>query len=181
MIPVLLIVVPLLSGLAAFFIKQEKGVKTWALLSTVITLVVSLLGLTVLNKAANLHADVEWLPLLGSRFTVGLDGMGQVLCLLTAVAFPIILVATWNSSYKHANNFYAFMLLSQAGLMGVFLAYDALLFYFFWELALIPAYFLCSIWGGEKKNTCYFQVLRLYIHRFPADAGRYHLHLPAHA
>lgn len=157
MIPVLLIVVPLLSGLAAFFIKQEKGVKTWALLSTVITLVVSLLGLTVLNKAANLHADAEWLPLLGSRFSVGLDGMGQVVCLLTAVAFPMILVATWNSTYKKAHNFYAFMLLSQAGLMGVFLAYDALLFYFFWELALIPAYFLCSIWGGEKRIPVTFK------------------------
>ena len=47
------------------------------------------------------------------------------------------------------------MLLSQAGLMGVFVAYDALLFYFFWELALIPAYFLCSIWGGEKKDRGY--------------------------
>ena len=57
MIPVLLIVIPLLSGLAAFFIKQEKAVKSWALFSTVITLVVSLLGLTALNKAANLHAD----------------------------------------------------------------------------------------------------------------------------
>jgi NADH-quinone oxidoreductase subunit M len=157
MIPVLLIVVPLLSGLAAFFIKQEKGVKAWALFSTVATLAISLLGLTVLNKAANLHTNVEWLPLLGSNFSVGLDGMGQILCLLTAVAFPIIFVATYNSSYKNAHNFYAFMLLSQAGLMGVFLAYDALLFYFFWELALIPAYFLCSQWGGEKRIAVTFK------------------------
>jgi NADH-quinone oxidoreductase subunit M len=157
MIPVLLIVVPLLSGLAAFFIKQEKGVKAWALISTVATLAISLLGLTVLNKAANLHADMEWLPLLGSSFSVGLDGMGQILCLLTAVAFPVIFVATYNSSYKNAHNFYAFMLLSQAGLMGVFLAYDALLFYFFWELALIPAYFLCSQWGGEKRIAVTFK------------------------
>ena len=47
--------------------------------------------------------------------------------------------------------FYALMLLSQAGLMGVFVSVDALLFYFFWELALIPAYFLCSGWGGERS------------------------------
>lgn len=157
MIPVLLIVVPLLSGLAAFFIKQEKGVKAWALFSTVATLAISLLGLTVLNKAANLHTNVDWLPLLGSNFAVGLDGMGQILCLLTAVAFPVIFIATYNSSYKNAHNFYAFMLLSQAGLMGVFLAYDALLFYFFWELALIPAYFLCSQWGGEKRIAVTFK------------------------
>lgn len=157
MIPVLLIVIPLLSGLAAFFIKQEKSAKTWALFSTVITLAVSLLGLTLMKKAADLYTDVEWLPLLGSRFTVGLDGMGQILCLLTAVAFPMIFLATWNASYKKAHNFFAFMLLSQAGLMGVFLAYDALLFYFFWELALIPAYFLCSTWGGEKRIAVTFK------------------------
>ena len=51
----------------------------------------------------------------------------------------------------------ALMLFSQAGLMGVFLSYDALLFYFFWELALIPAYFLCSIWGGERRIPVTFK------------------------
>ena len=69
--------------------------------------------------------------------------------------FPLIFIATWNTSYKNANNFFALMLLTQAGLMGVFLAMDALLFYFFWELALIPVYFLCSQWGGEKRITGY--------------------------
>ena len=83
--------------------------------------------------------------------------MGQVLCLLTALAFPIVFIATWNSQYKNANRFFGLMLLSQAGLMGVFLAMDALLFYFFWELALIPVYFLCSQWGGEKRIQVTFK------------------------
>jgi NADH-quinone oxidoreductase subunit M len=157
MIPVLLIVIPLLSGLAAFLFKQEKSAKAWALFSSVATLVVSVLGLTVLNKAGNLHTEMEWLPLLGSNFSVGLDGMGQILCLLTAIAFPVIFVATWNTSYRNARSFFGLMLLSQAGLMGVFLAYDALLFYFFWELALIPVYFLCSQWGGEKRIAVTFK------------------------
>jgi NADH-quinone oxidoreductase subunit M len=55
------------------------------------------------------------------------------------------------------SNFYGLMLLSQAGLLGVFLAADALLFYFFWELALVPVYFLCSIWGGEKRIAVTFK------------------------
>jgi NADH-quinone oxidoreductase subunit M len=63
----------------------------------------------------------------------------------------------WRHEYPKANNFYALMLLSQAGLMGVFVAFDALLFYFFWELALIPAYFLCSIWGGERRIAVTFK------------------------
>ena len=151
MIPVLLIVIPLLTGLAAFFFRNEKLVRSWALFSSIATLVVSLLGLTVLKEAKYLEHQSEWMSAFRSSFAVKLDGMGQVLCLLTAIAFPLIFISTWNSVYKKANNFFALMLLSQAGLMGVFLAMDALLFYFFWELALIPVYFLCSQWGGERR------------------------------
>ena len=73
------------------------------------------------------------------------------------------------------------MLLSQAGLMGVFLATDALLFYFFWELALIPVYFLASQWGGEKRIAATF---KFFIYTFPGftdDADRDHLYLFSYA
>jgi NADH-quinone oxidoreductase subunit M len=83
--------------------------------------------------------------------------MGQILCLLNAVAYPLVFISTWKTNYKKANNFFALMLLMQAGLMGVFVAMDALLFYFFWELALIPAYFLCSQWGGERRIAVTFK------------------------
>ncbi|MBS1575986.1 MAG: NADH-quinone oxidoreductase subunit M [Bacteroidetes bacterium] len=157
MIAVLLIGVPLLSGLLAFFFKDEKAVRSWALFSGIVTLIISALGLTILNKPASLEFTAEWLGNLGSSFSVKLDGLGQLLCLLTAMAFPIVFVGTWNSNYKNANRFFALMLLSQAGLMGVFLAMDALLFYFFWELALIPVYFLCSQWGGERRIQVTFK------------------------
>ena len=157
MIAVLLILIPLLTGLAAFFFKNEKAVRSWALFSSIAVLVVSLLGLTVLNDAKSLSHQSAWMSTLGSSFSVKLDGMGQMLCLLNAVAFPLIFLSTWNSLYKKANNFFALMLLSQAGMMGVFLAMDALLFYFFWELALIPVYFLCSQWGGEKRIAVTFK------------------------
>ncbi|MGZ8549127.1 MAG: complex I subunit 4 family protein [Chitinophagaceae bacterium] len=157
MIPVLLILIPLVAGLAAFFFKNEKAVRSWALFSSIVVLAVSLLGLTIFNDAKYLAYQSPWMSVLGSSFSVKLDGMGQVLCLLNAVAFPLIFLSTWNSSYKKANNFFALMLLSQAGMMGVFLAMDALLFYFFWELALIPVYFLCSQWGGEKRIAVTFK------------------------
>lgn len=157
MIPVLLILIPLVSGLISFFIKDVKAAKGWALLSSILTLAVSLAGIWLYNQPANLHYDAAWLPTLGTRFTVGLDGMGQILCLLNAVAMPIIFAATYRNSYQNPGAFYALMLLTQAGMMGVFLAYDCLLFYFFWELALIPAYFLCSQWGGEKRIAVTFK------------------------
>jgi len=157
MIPLLLILIPLVSALAGFFIRNGRVARSWSLFTSVLTLMVSLVGLTLSTGDAHLQFDAQWLPSLGSRFTVGLDGMGQILCLLTAISFPIIFVATWRDEYKNAKNFYALMLLSQAGLMGVFLTMDALLFYFFWELALIPVYFLCSQWGGEKRIQATFK------------------------
>src|SRR5580698_1664766 len=157
MIPVLLIVVPLVSGLIGFLLKSERGARVWALLSSLITLVVALWGLSVHKDSTLLKANVEWLPDLGSRFAVGLDGLSTILSLLVAVSYPIIFVATWRDQYRKSWNFFGLMLLSQAGLMGVFLATDALLFYFFWELALIPVYFLCSQWGGERRIQVTFK------------------------
>lgn len=157
MISLLLILVPLLSGVAAFFFKKGNTARSWALFSSIITLAVSVLGLTILNKADLLEFKCDWLPGLGSSFSIRLDGMGQLLCLLTAISFPLIFITTWHRVYKNAHNFFALMLLSQAGLMGVFLAMDALLFYFFWELALIPVYFLSSIWGAERRIAATFK------------------------
>jgi NADH-quinone oxidoreductase subunit M len=157
MVPVLLIVIPLLAGLLNFFIKDEKTARSWSLLASIAILVVSLLGLTTLKSAGNLQFEAEWIQPLGSSFSVKLDGMGQLLCLLTAIAYPLVFIGTWNSTYKKAGHFFGLMLLTQAGLMGVFVAMDALLFYFFWELALIPMYFLCSQWGGEKRIRVTFK------------------------
>ncbi len=157
MIALLLILVPLLSGVVTFFLKKEISAKSWALFASIVTLAVSLLGLTVLNKPELLQFKCDWLPGLGSSFSIRLDGMGQILCLLTAISFPLIFITTWHRVYKNAHNFFALMLLSQAGLMGVFLAMDALLFYFFWELALIPVYFLSSIWGAERRIAATFK------------------------
>lgn len=155
MITVLLIIVPVLAGFISFFIKEEKSAKSWALLSAVATLVISLISLFQNGNSVTL--DASWLPMLGSRFSVSLDGMGKILTLLTAVSFPVIFASTYHNHYKNHGAFYGFMLLTQAGLMGVFCAMDLLLFYFFWELALIPAYFLCSKWGGEKRIPVTFK------------------------
>ncbi len=157
MIPVLLIAIPLFSGLVGFFIKNGNAAKNWSLLVSLATLGISVYGLTLGKTSSAIHFEAEWLPSLGSTFSVALDGMSHILALLTAISFPIIFIATYNKQYKNAGNFYALMLLSQAGLMGVFVSVDALLFYFFWELALVPVYFLSSIWGGEKRIQATFK------------------------
>lgn len=157
MIPVLLIAIPLVSGFLSFFIKNERSVRLWSFGSSFITLVVLLIGMNFLSTYDDLFAHHEWMGGFGSSFYVGLDGMGKIVCLLNAVAFPLIFLSIWKHPYARPNNFHALMLLVQAGMMGVFVSFDALLFYFFWELALIPAYFLCSIWGGEKRIAVTFK------------------------
>jgi len=174
MVAVLLILIPLLSGLVAFFIKEERTVKGWSLFASVITLLIVLYGIF---NPQQLSYDAAWLPTLGTRFSVSLDGMSKMLCLLTAIALPAVFTATFTNMYQKPSAFYALMLLTQAGLMGVFVATDMLLFYFFWELALIPVYFLCSIWGGEKRIAVTF---KFFIYTFIGSllmlAGIIYLH-----
>jgi NADH-quinone oxidoreductase subunit M len=156
MIALLLILVPVIGGLITLSIKNENSVKGFSMLVAVITMLLALVGLFSGN-ATLLNYDASWMPDLGSRITLGLDGMSKMLALLTAVSLPIIITATYRNTYANAGKFYGLMFLCQGGMLGVFLSMDALLFYFFWELALIPTYFLCSIWGGEKRIQVTFK------------------------
>ncbi|MES2371836.1 MAG: NADH-quinone oxidoreductase subunit M [Bacteroidota bacterium] len=156
MIPVFLILIPLVAGLVSFFLKEAKTAKAWSLFASLVILAVAVTGIFFLH-GANLFYDVPWLSEMGSRFSLLTDGMGKMLLLLTTISFPVIFIATYHNDYKNPGSFYGLMLLAQAGLIGVFVAGDALLFYFFWELALIPVYFLCSLWGGEKRIAVTFK------------------------
>ena len=156
MIALLLILVPVIGGLITLYIKNENAVKGFALLVSIITLILALIGVYS-TQANQLYFDAAWMPDLDSRITLGLDGLSKILSLLTAISMAIIIIATYKNTYINAAKFYGLMLLCQAGMLGVFLSMDVLLFYFFWELALIPAYFLCSIWGGEKRIPVTFK------------------------
>src|SRR5688500_16959631 len=100
MIPVSLIAIPLLCGLISFFIRSEGTARIWSFGSSVLTLLVAISGFTMLRaNSGDLSFEAEWMPLLGSSFTLGIDGMGKILCLLTAVSFPVIFASTWRRSY----------------------------------------------------------------------------------
>ena len=134
--PDLLLWLPFITGMLCFFIKNEKATKAVALVGSLFVLAVSLTTLRYIgadHKSYNV-VNYLWTSNIGSSFYLSLDGSGRILTLLTAVSFPIILIATYNSEFKKSNAFYGLMMLAQCGLMGVFLAKDALVFYFFWEL-----------------------------------------------
>jgi NADH-quinone oxidoreductase subunit M len=148
-----------LAGIFCFTVKSESTAKNIALFGSLSVLAVSLTTLAFIDVKFNSYNAVNyiWLKNIGTSFFVSLDGSGRILTLLTAVAFPLIFIATYKNSYKNAGAFFGLMLLAECGLMGVFVAKDALVFYFFWELALIPVYFLCSKWGGEKRIQATFK------------------------
>lgn len=158
--PELLIWLPLLAGICCFFLKGQGAAKNWAIVASLIVLAVSVASLFYADDtryASYNKVNYYWLKHIGNSFFVGLDGTGRLLSFLTALCFPLIFIGTQKNNYKNPAAFYGLMLLSQAGLMGVFVAMDALLFYFFWELALVPVYFLCSKWGGEKRIQTTFK------------------------
>ncbi|MFT3702754.1 MAG: NADH-quinone oxidoreductase subunit M [Agriterribacter sp.] len=157
--PEVLVWFPLLSGLIAFMLKSDNAVKKWVLTSSFITVAIVAASFFFTDKKYDNFNNVSyfWLTSLGSNFGLMYDGMGRMLCLLTALAFPLVFLSTYGNNYKKANAFYGLMLLTQSGLMGVFCAMDALVFYFFWELALIPVYFLSSQWGGERRIQATFK------------------------
>jgi NADH-quinone oxidoreductase subunit M len=165
MIPLLLILIPLIAGLLSFALKGN-GSKALALASSIVTLIVAVCSLCATMSKGSLSFDAAWLTSLHARLSLNMDGMAKMLCLLTAISFPTVFIATYNNTYKSNASFYGLLLLTQAGLTGVFLASDALLFYFFWELALIPVYFLCSQWGGEKRIAVTFKFF-IYTFKHP--------------
>jgi len=157
--PALLIWLPLAGGLISFFIKSEKGARASAIVFSLLTMGVMMASFFFMSSESFAYNQVSyvWLPNLGSSFGLILDGLTRVLCLLTALVFPMVFLLVPGNRYPNANRFYGLMLLTQCGLMGVFMATDALVFYLFWELALIPVYFLASIWGGEKRIKATFK------------------------
>lgn len=159
--PELFILIPLFTGLISFFLpKNNNSAKNFAMLSCILTLAVVVVSLCYTGDEYFTwnNASYIWLKYIGSTYYVGLDGTGRMLALLTGISFPLILSSTYyKDNLENKNSFFGLMLLAQAGLMGVFCAFDALTFYFYWELALIPVYFLSSGWGGPNKIKTTFK------------------------
>ncbi len=147
------LLIPIVAAIFLLFIQHEKRAQDIAIVASVVSLAAAV-NMLFINVST---VDLTWLQVLNSRFVLQADGLAKILILLTAISFPAIFIATSKNQVAQKNIFLSLMLFTQAGLMGVFLAGDALLFYFFWELALIPVYFLCSIWGGEKRIAVTFK------------------------
>jgi len=104
-----------------------------------------------LEPGMQFEVSREWMPSLGIRYHVGVDGLSLWLIILTTLLTPLSLLASWHSIHARVKAFNIFMLLLEAGMLGVFVALDLFLFYIFWEAMLIPMYFLIGMWGHERR------------------------------
>ena len=94
---------------------------------------------------------IPWVTDLGIAYHVGIDGISILLFMLTAFLAPVVVLSTWIAIEERVKEFMFFLLLLQTGMLGVFIALDFFLFYVFWELMLVPMYFIIGVWGGPKR------------------------------
>jgi NADH-quinone oxidoreductase subunit M len=95
--------------------------------------------------------DLSWIPSIGARYTLGIDGLSFLMVMLTTILGAISILSSWNAIQKREKEYYILFLLLQTGMLGVFMALDFVLFYVFWEVMLVPMYFLIGVWGSERR------------------------------
>lgn len=152
MLTLILLLIPLIASLISPF-TGKKSVKILALTASLLQLGMTVFAFTLFrNDVANqFMIDCWWIPSLGISFKAGVDGISILLIALTNLLMPLIILSAARTDIKNPNAFYGLMLFMQFALIGVFTALDAFLFYVFWELALIPIYFICLLWGGADR------------------------------
>ncbi|TDI30261.1 MAG: NADH-quinone oxidoreductase subunit M [Acidobacteria bacterium] len=101
--------------------------------------------------AFNFVEDLEWIPAIGARYILGVDGISALMILLTTLLGLIAILSSWSCITDRVKEYYVFLLLLQTGMLGVFCSLDFFLFYVFWEVMLVPMYFLIGIWGGARR------------------------------
>ncbi len=95
--------------------------------------------------------EARWIDSIGARYIVGVDGISMLLVLLTTLLGFIAVLSSWSAIQDRVKEYYVFLLLLQTGMIGVFISLDFFLFYVFWEVMLVPMYFLIGIWGSARK------------------------------
>lgn len=142
---------PLLAAVLLFAF-APKGARIIALSASLVELAAALYAACTIVPDATTQfvIDLPWIASLGIRFAAGMDGISVLLVLLTCGIMPFIILSTFRGG-ERPPVFYSLMLIMQMALVGVFTALDGFLFYLFWEVALIPVYFICLIWGGQNR------------------------------
>ena len=105
------------------------------------------------NPEWQFREQLQWIPSIGASYSLGVDGFSVLLVLLTTMMGVIAVLSSWTSIQMRLKEYYIFLLTLQTGMIGAFVALDFLLFFLFWEVMLVPMYFLIGIWGATTGST----------------------------
>ncbi len=154
----ILILVPALGAVAivghSLFWKEVDHLKWLALVFTTANFLYSLFlfrGSGISGGGFQYVKNIPWIEAINTNYHVGIDGFSFWLVILTTFIMPIAVLSTWNSVDKHHTAFFAFILLLESAMIGVFVSLDLLVFYLFFEASLVPMFFLIGIWGGSNR------------------------------
>ena len=147
---------PLVGGLVLALIpaSHENAVRWWANIVSFIGFLVSLPLVFQFDRTKDFQfvEKASWIPSIGAGYHLGIDGLGLLLVMLTTVIGFLSILASWTAIQVRLKEYYAFFLILQTGMLGVFMALDFLLFFVFWETVLVPMYFIIAIWGGPRRG-----------------------------
>jgi len=155
----LLTLLPLLGAVIVFVLPQErKQAARWTALAFSLLVGVLCIGVFVSVQQSPPAAgewafehQVEWFPQLNASWHVGVDGLSATMILLTGILVPLAVLIAWETEDRVQANLALFLFL-ETGLLGVFVALDLMIFFVFWEIGLVPMYFLIFLWGGENRR-----------------------------
>jgi len=149
---------PAAGAVLILFLSRERPerIRAAALAVSLITLILSLPLAFAYDSSASARTmqfstDAVWMETPAIRYHVGIDGISLFLVLLTTFLTVLSVLISWRSVTEHVKEFFFFLLLLETGTVGVFAAVDLFLFYVFWEVTLVPMYFLIGIWGHERR------------------------------
>jgi NADH-quinone oxidoreductase subunit M len=149
----LLLILPM-AGAALCLIVREEQSRYVAMLTSVVAFAISLpLFWTFRSGTAAIqnYVSVPWIEAWGIGYTIGIDGISILMVLLTTFVTPLAILASFTYIQRHQRAYYAMLLLLLAAMIGVFVSLDMFLFFLFWEIMLIPMYFIIGVWGGKRR------------------------------
>ena len=163
---------PLASFLIALMLPRSspQASRLWALFSSLATFVASLGLLAWFDRgsaAEQFLFDVQWITTPNIHFAISANGVSLWLVILSTFLTPLCVLISWNSIQDRVKEFFAFLLLLEFGLVGVFLAQDLFLFFVFWEVSLVPMYFLIGIWGHGRRI---YAALKFFLYTMAGSA-----------
>lgn len=158
------ILIPFIASAILLLLRPAGLSRHLALVATLANLAATAFCLTCdYSQGMTCQFSVPWVASAGISFSLGMDGLTLIMLVLTNLLAPLIVLSSWERTIDNEPRYYGLVLMMLGALNGVFLAQDGLLFYVFYELALIPIYFICAIWGGQDRIRV---TLKFFIYTF---------------